>query len=60
MFGLKKRKIEEIKKPIYDMKGQMIVIRCPYCSGVLQEVYSMRVTSIKIDNCQYCNKAIKG
>lgn len=59
MFGIKKRKIEEIKKPIYDVKGQMIIIRCPYCNQVLQEVYSIIINDVKINRCDVCNKEIK-
>ena len=59
MFGFKKRKIEEIKKPIYDMKGQMIIIKCPYCNEVLQEVYSMRINEVQINQCSRCNKELR-
>lgn len=59
MFGIKKRKIEEIKKPIYDVKGQMIIIRCPYCNEVLQEIYSMRINEVQINHCSRCNKELR-
>lgn len=61
MFFKRKPKIEEPKKPLYEINrnSNMAVIKCPYCLVVLEEVHVKKLYDVKITQCTNCNKEIK-
>lgn len=60
MWFKKKAKIEEIKKPLYEVNknSNMVKIKCPYCLVVLDEKHIKKLYDVKITQCSSCNKKI--